>query len=103
MQETVHHREHPAGHSPRASASPEFVAMIVVGVIALAVVGRLVTNRLDRNRIGAYAARNGWQLLDCRWKLFGPGWFGSRRERIYEVRYRDSAGREHAAFAKTSA
>lgn len=84
-------------------ASNTVVALVVAGAIVLAVAGRFVTHRLDRARIQKYADSQGWELLDCRWKLLGPGWFGSNRERFYEVRYRDAQGRTHSAFAKTSA
>ena len=87
----------------RHPASPAFVALCVVGVIALATIGRLITHQLDRSRILKYAADQGWQVIDCRWKLFGPGWLGSSRERIYELDYSDREGRTHTAFVKTSA
>lgn len=33
----------------------------------------------------------------------GPGWFGEKSDRIYEVSYRDQEGSVHKAFVKTSA
>lgn len=90
------HEEH-----RRQGASPGFVALCVVA--AVAVIGRLVTHTMDAGRIRKYAESQGWELLACRWKLLGPGWFGSSRERIYQITYRDREGRTHDAYAKTSA
>lgn len=84
------------------AASNTVVMLAIVGAVTLAVVGRFVTHGMDRSRIQKYAASQGWQLLDCRWKLLGPGWFGNSRERIYAITYRDGEGRTHSAFAKTS-
>jgi hypothetical protein len=83
-------------------ASTGLIVACVLGAMVVAVIGRLVTNKFDRARIRDYAAQQGWELIDCTWKLFGPGWFGSSRARIYEIRFRDAAGRTHDAFAKTS-
>ena len=103
LHETTHHRPHEAHHGAQTAFGPSTIAAVIALAVALAVVTRLVVHRLDRNRIRAYAERNGWQLESCSWRLFGPGWFGSRRERIYEICYRDGEGRSHEAFAKTSA
>lgn len=100
-----HHRPegHREGTSPAPGLSPAWITLIVVAVVVAAVGGRVLTHRLDRGRIGDYAQANGWELLECTWSLFGPGWFGSKNARIYRVRFRDREGRVHAAFAKTSA
>lgn len=92
------HLEH---HRPNALTSGSEY-LIVAAVCVVAILGRGITHAIDRKRIADYAASQGWQLLSCRWKLLGPGWFGNAHERIYQVEYRDSEGRTHAAFAKTS-
>ena len=91
-----------AEHHPQ-QLSNGWTWAIVAGAVAIAILGRFVTRSMDRNRIAKYAAEQGWELLACRWKLFGPGWFGNSRERIYAIEYRDREGRVHSAFAKTSA
>ena len=92
----------PAGGSAPGLGTPTIVLIVVAAGVA-AVLGRFFVHWLDRNRIHAYAASNGWELLECRWRLLGPGWFGNRNARIYSIRYRDRDGKAHSAFAKTSA
>ena len=103
LMQAPHHRSHPDGAAPQHQLGTPTIALIVAAVVAIAVGGRFLTHRLDRGRIDSYARGKGWRLESCSWRLFGPGWFGSQRERIYEIRYRDGDGRLHAAFAKTSA
>lgn len=104
--EVQHHRTErgvegvPGGNVP---ASSSWTAVIVISVLAVAAIGRFLAHGMDRNRISAYAQGNGWQLLDCRWRFFGPGWIGNRNARFYDIRYRDADGRTHTACAKTSA
>jgi hypothetical protein len=83
--------------------SNTMVVLIILGAVVVAILGRLVTHSMDRNRIAKYATEQGWELLACQWKLFGPGWFGNSRERIYSITYRDGQGQTRSAFAKTSA
>ena len=92
------HREHREG-----GPSSQLVIVCVAIALIVAVAGRIITHFMDRGRIDRYAQEKGWTILDCRWSLLGPGWFGSRNERIYQLRYRDAEGRNHEAFAKTSA
>ena len=104
--EVQHHRPEREGEAPAgavSSVAPGWTAAIIVFVVVLAVIGRFLAHGMDRNRIRAYAQGNGWELLDCRWRLFGPGWIGNRYARFYDIRYRDAEGRTHAACAKTSA
>ena len=103
IRETTLERTHEGHLLAQTPFGPSSFAMVMAGAVALAVVMRLLVHQLDRSRIRAYAERNGWQLESCNWRLFGPGWFGSRKERIYEIRYVDCEGRSHSAFAKTSA
>jgi hypothetical protein len=90
--------------APRAAApaSPEWLAVAIAVALVLVIGARLVHGQLDRGRIRAYAAENGWEVLECRWSPYGPGWVGARQARIYAVRYRDREGRSHAAYLKTS-
>ena len=83
-------------------ASNSVIILCVIAAVAVAIIGRLVTHRIDSDRIRTYARDQGWELISCAWKLFGPGWFGNSRERIYSITYRDQQGRAHSAFAKTS-
>ena len=85
-----------------SSPGPWAIGGIVVAVIAVAVIGRIVTHSMDRTRIAGYAAAQGWTLTDCRWTLFGPGWLGGNRTRSYSITYVDRDGRTHQAFARTS-
>ena len=89
-------------HAQRGTSGGVVIAW-VIGLAVLAVLGRFVTHSLDRSRIAKYAQQQGWELIDCRWKLLGPGWFGNSRERIYSITYRDGQGQTRSAFAKTSA
>ena len=41
-------------------------------------------------------------MLDRSWNPFGPGWFGDKNSRIYQIRYEDSEGAIHEAHVKTS-
>ena len=91
------------GEHERGAASNTVVIVAIVGAVLLAIMGRLVTHGMDSGRIRKYAESQGWELLDCQWRLLGPGWFGSRRERIYQITYRDREGRTHTAYTKTSA
>lgn len=80
--------------------------MEVIGVVilfgVLAVVFRLLAGGMDRDRVRDYIESNGGRLLEKRWAPFGKGWFGEKSDRIYEIRFIDSAGNEHEATCKTS-
>ena len=93
--------EHAERHRPE-HLSDGSVYLILAAVCAVAILGRGITHAIDRNRIAKYAASQGWELLSCNWKFFGPGWFGNTHERLYSIEYRDRDGRTHTAFAKTS-
>lgn len=104
--ELQHHRpEHAADGSASGGTQlgASWTSVVIVAVVVLAVLGRFLAHGMDRSRIRAYAEGNGWELLDCRWRLFAPGWIGNRYARFYDIRYRDAEGRTHAACAKTSA
>jgi hypothetical protein len=56
----------------------------------------------DGERVEAYIREMGCELLDKSWDPFGPGWFGEKDSRIYEIVFRDRAGFIHRAHVKTS-
>lgn len=76
--------------------------IIVVGVIILAIVIRLIAGAFDGDRVEQYIRDIGGELIDRSWDPFGPGWFGEKDSRIYEIVYRDRDGRTHRAHVKTS-
>jgi hypothetical protein len=80
--------------------------MAIIGIIilfvVLAVIIRLLAGSLDTGRVEQYIRNNGWKLIDKSWDPFGPGWFGDKSDRIYEVIYEDQQGNTHRAHAKTS-
>jgi hypothetical protein len=76
--------------------------VIFVGFIILAVVVRLIAGSFDGDRVEQYIRDMGCELIDKSWDPFGPGWFGEKDSRIYEIVYRDRDGRVHRAHVKTS-
>lgn len=80
---------------------PVFV-LIIIGVIVLAIFFRLIAGAFDGDRVEQYIRDIGGELIDRSWDPFGPGWFGEKDSRIYEVVYRDRDGRIHRAHVKTS-
>jgi hypothetical protein len=78
-----------------------FVILIVIGIVAVILI-RLAAGGLDRDRVREYVASRGGKVLEANWDPFGPGWFGEKSDRIYEVRYVDRDGNEHHAHCKTS-
>jgi hypothetical protein len=77
-----------------------FGIFIVFAVIAIFI--RLAAGSFDGDRVEAYIKKNGWKLVDKSWDPFGPGWFGEKDSRIYQVVYEDKNGDVHKAHAKTS-
>ena len=78
------------------------VGILIVGMIFFAVVIRLAAGSFDGDRVERYLQERGWTLVDRSWDPFGPGWFGEKDARIYQIVYRDEAGRTHRAHVKTS-
>lgn len=76
--------------------------LIIVGFVLLAVVIRLFAGAFDGERGERYLRDNGYELIDKSWAPFGPGWYGEKDARIYEVVYRDREGKVHRAHVKTS-
>jgi hypothetical protein len=78
------------------------IVLVFAGFIVLAILIRLLAGSFDKDRIERYVEQRGWQLMDRSWDPFGPGWFGDKDSRIYEIVYRDRAGNVHRAHVKTS-
>ena len=75
---------------------------IWIGLIGVAAVGRLIADGMDRRRIRDHLAERGCQTIQIRWNPFGPGWFGEKSDRIYEVIYINESGKQVVANCKTS-
>ena len=71
------------------------IVLVVIGI-------RLVAGAFDADRVEQYVQDRGWELVDRSWDPFGPGWFGEKDSRIYEIVYRDQDGQLHRAHVKTS-
>ena len=78
-----------------------FVVLIPLAII-VAIVIRFAAGNLDQDRVRQYVEERGGKLISADWAPFGPGWFGEKNDRIYQVRYLDHDGNEHEAYAKTS-
>ena len=78
------------------------IGIVFLLVIVAAIVIRLLAGGLDHDRVEQYIELRGGRVVDARWAPFGPGWFGEKSDRIYEVRYLDRDGNEHEAHCKTS-
>ena len=72
------------------------------GVIVLAIIFRLIAGSFDGERVERYVREQGWELVDRSWDPFGPGWFGEKDSRIYQIVYRDRQDNVHRAHVKTS-
>ena len=77
-------------------------AAFAIGALALALTVRLMAGGLDGDRVERYVRDQGWELVDKSWDPFGPGWFGEKDSRIYQIVYRDQRGDLHRAHVKTS-
>jgi hypothetical protein len=77
-------------------------AVFLCGAIAFAITIRVISGFLDGKRIKRHIAQQGWKLLSYGWDPLGPGWFGERDSRIYQLYYRDKIGNVHHAHVKTS-
>ena len=75
---------------------------LVFIVIVIVIIIRVVAGSFDAGRIEAYLSDRKCTLLEKKWVPFGPGWFGEKDSRIYEVVYRDAQGHVHQAHVKTS-
>jgi hypothetical protein len=77
-------------------------AAFVIGGLVLVIVVRLLAGGLDGGRVERYVRDQGWELVDRSWDPLGPGWFGEKDSRIYQIVYRDQRGDLHRAHVKTS-
>lgn len=66
------------------------------------IVVRLIAGSFDGERVERYVREQGWELVDRSWDPFGPGWFGEKDSRIYQIIYRDQQCNVHRAHVKTS-
>ena len=80
----------------------EFFFIMIPVFLLVAVVIRLAAGSMDRQRIEGYLADRGCRVISVTWSPFGKGWFGEKRDRIYEVVYYDGQGNQHMAACKTS-
>lgn len=78
------------------------IVLVIFAILLLALVVRLIAGAMDRTRIEQYINASGGHVLEQRWTPFGPGWFGEKDARIYQIVYRDRHRRVHRAHAKTS-
>ncbi len=76
--------------------------LLIVPLIILVLVFRLVAGSFDGDRVEMYVREQGWELVDKSWDPFGPGWFGEKNARIYQIVYKDQRGALHRAHVKTS-
>ncbi len=75
----------------------------IICVLIIAIIGfRVMAGSFDGQRVENYIREMGGELIDRSWDPFGPGWFGEKDSRIYEIVYRDRDGRVHRAHVKTS-
>lgn len=75
---------------------------VFLGFLGVAVLARLIADRLDRQRIRDNLGARGCRTLGIHWDPFGPGWFGEKSDRIYEVVYETPTGGRVVAHCKTS-
>ena len=80
----------------------EMYAVFVVFAVVVSLVIRLMAGGLDGDRVEQYVRDQGWELVDRSWDPFGPGWFGEKDSRIYQIVYRGQRGDLHRAHVKTS-
>ncbi|MDB6025266.1 MAG: hypothetical protein JWM68_1489 [Verrucomicrobiales bacterium] len=84
-----------------AKNGPE-VLWIFVPLVGLAVVIRLMAGNQDDARIRQEIERKGGSVIKILWNPLGPGWFGDKNNRLYEVTYRDRNGQTIVANCKTN-
>ena len=94
--------EDSGGWPGAGDSTPESFLPFVLLAAAAAVIVRLVVGGFDGDRVEAYVRQRGWELVDRSWDPFGPGWFGEKDSRIYQIVYRDERGDLHRAHVKTS-
>ncbi|MSU78818.1 MAG: hypothetical protein EXS16_12085 [Gemmataceae bacterium] len=78
-----------------------FFLLIPLG-IGLAILFRVLAGNLDHDRLREYVEQRGGTVSSIGWAPFGPGWWGEKSDRIYEVHYTNRDGNLHHSYAKTS-
>ncbi len=78
------------------------VLAIFILIIPVIIIIRLIAGTMDHDRVDEYIHSRGGRVIEKNWNPFGKGWFGSKQERIYEVKYQDKDGNIHQATCKTS-
>ena len=73
---------------------------IITAIILIAI--RIIAGWMDARWIKGYLSERNCTLIEKKWQLFGPGWFGEKDSRIYKVTYRDANGNIHQAYVKAS-
>ncbi|MEW4451733.1 hypothetical protein AB1L30_03510 [Bremerella sp. JC817] len=79
----------------------EVIAVIAV-LVFISLIIRLGAGGLDHSRVREYVTRRGGKIISLQWAPFGPGFFGEKDSRIYQVKYRDKEGCIHEGYIKTS-
>jgi hypothetical protein len=77
-------------------------APFILCIILLAIIIRVIAGGFDGERVEQYIRSIGGELMDKSWDPFGPGWWGERNARIYQIIYRDREGCVRRAHVKTS-
>ena len=79
-----------------------FGYLLGLGFVGLYLCAQFSVYLLDKRRIQGYMVENGFRLISCKWRIFGPGWFGERDSRIYAVIYEDTEGNICGTHIKTA-
>ena len=86
----------------RRNTAVEMLSIVIPLLIGLPLIIRVAAGQVDRRRIEEDVRSRGGYITDIRWRPFGPGWFGEKESRIYQVEYVDREGSRHQAYCKTS-
>lgn len=78
------------------------ILFVVPFMLLVGLAFRVLAGAMDGDRIDDYARDRGWDVRRKSWRPFGPGWFGEKNARIYEIEYVDREGHRHLAHVKTS-
>lgn len=78
---------------------PAVASVAYIGVIVVAMHWHY---RRAQSILAAWAASNGYQILNARWSPFPPlaFWFSSRNQVIYSVTVEDSRGDRHRGWVR---
>lgn len=76
--------------------------MWTAGLVGFAIIVRIITGYIDKESIRGEIRRSLGRVISIKWNPFRTGWAGENGERMYQVRWVDSAGNVMDATAKTS-